>query len=71
MKKHLERKAQRAAALDVLVGAYRFRSNSDVGYLLNDGDIIRGIVERTDCDFSEAEEFFDKEYPLIRKNRVA
>lgn len=48
---------------------YKMRADSDVGYLINDGDAIEAIMTSVGIGFGEAEALFETVYPNIKSNR--
>lgn len=49
----------------------KFRTDSDIGYLLNDADIINGIKDATKWGWKESEKFFKDNYKKIKMNESA
>lgn len=56
-------------AIQSLESAYRYRADSEVGYLLSDSDIIGGIAGIDQgMSYAEAQAIFDVIYPNIKAN---
>ena len=55
-------------SLLTLQKAYKFRRDSEVGYMLTDNDIIIAIVEacKREVTYNEAGVFFTNHYPEIK-----
>jgi hypothetical protein len=49
----------------------KFRTDSVVGYLLDDADIIQGITDATKWSFKDSEKYFEDNYKSIKINESA
>lgn len=48
----------------------KFRTDSVVGYLLDDADIIQGITDATKWSFKDSEKYFEDNYKSIKMNEA-